>query len=196
MDSKIIEEILAEVEEKLETIFKDNMLFGFVCGGFSKGYADENHDVDTFICLENEPTKETEEEYLKWYFDLHKRYRVKPDYDYPGVIITRSKLIKTLNILKTLKLTLEIKDVWTKRAIIWADMITSDTAAETGTDLDLLYKLKFEYKDYPNKWKNEVLELISDKEKYGWKDKSHLLIMEHFMKYPKHDGKKLEKYYK
>lgn len=196
MDLKIIKEILAEVEEKLKAIFGENMLFGFVCGGFSKGYADENHDVDIFVCLKNEQTKETEDEYLKWYFDLHKRYKVKPDYDYPGLIITHNKLIETLNILKTLKLTLKIDDVWTKRAIIWADMITSETAAETGSNLDLFYELKSEYKDYPEKWKNEVLALISEKEREKWKDKSHLLIMEHFMKYPKHDGRKLEEFYK
>ncbi len=196
MDSKIVEEILIEVEAKLSEIFKDNMLFSFVCGGFAKGYADENHDVDTFICLKDEPSKETEDEYLKWYFDLHKRYKVKPDYNYPGVLITYDKLIETLNILKTLKLTLKIDDVWTKRAIIWADMITSKTAAETGSDLELLYKLKAEYENYPDKWKNEVLALISEEERSIWKNKSHLFIMEHFMKYPKHDGKKLEKYFK
>lgn len=196
MESKIIAEILAEVKIKLDMIFKDALLFGFVCGGFSKGYADENHDVDIFVCLKNEPSKEVEEEYLRWYFDLHKRYGIKPDYDYPGEIITYARLISTLNILKTLKLTLEIKEVQTKKAIIWADMITSQTAAETGSNLNLLHELKSQFQHYPEKWKQEVLALISEEERKEWKDKSHLLIMEHFMKYPKYDGKKLERYYK
>jgi len=196
MESKIIEEILAEVKIKLSTIFKDEMLFGFVCGGFSKGYADENHDVDIFVCLKNELPKKIEEEYLQWYFDLHKKYGIKPDYDYPGEIVTYNRLMNTLNILKTLKLTLEIKEVQTKKAIIWADMITSQTAAETGSRLNLLYELKSQFQIYPDKWKGEVLESISKEERNEWKDKSHLLIMEHFMKYPKYDGKKLEQYYK
>lgn len=196
MEPKIIEEILAEVQIKLKEIFKSNMLFGFVCGGFSKGYADENHDVDIVVCLKDNLSKETEEEYLQWYFDLHKRYKIKPDYNYPGEIITYERLMNTLDILKTLKLTLKIDDVPTKKAIIWADMITSKTAAETGSNLELLYKLKTEFAKYPAKWKKEVLALISDKEREQWKNKSHLLIMERFMKYPKHDGKRLEQIYK
>lgn len=195
MQIKTIEKILSEVKIKLNEIFGDEMIFGFVCGGFSKGYADENHDVDIFVCLKNDLQTEKEKIYLLWYFDLHKRYGIKPDFDYPGEIVTYKKLIRVLEKLKYLKLTLKIEDVLTKKAIIWADMITSKTAAETGSSLKLLYKLKKEYGKYPNQWKQEVLSLIPKQEKKKWQEKSHLLIMEHFMHYPKHDGKKLEKYY-
>ncbi|MBP6858846.1 MAG: hypothetical protein KBC33_03400 [Candidatus Pacebacteria bacterium] len=195
MDKKIIDEILEEVKYKVHDIFEKNLLFGFVCGGFSKGYADHNHDVDIFICLENMPDKDTEKKYLDWYFDLHKRYKIKADYDYPGEIVTYTNLIETLSILKNLKLTLKIAEIKVKKSIIWADMLTSVTKAENGSRLDLLYEIKKEYEDYPEKWKKEVLALITDEEKELWKDKSHLLIMEHFMQYPKHDGKKLDKIY-
>lgn len=195
MQIKTIEKILSEVKIKLNEIFGNEMIFGFVCGGFSKGYADENHDVDIFVCLKNDLQIEKEKIYLLWYFDLHKRYGIKPDFDYPGEIVTYKKLIRVLEKLKYLKLTLKIEDILTKKAIIWADMITSKTAAETGSSLKLLYKLKKEYGKYPNQWKQEVLSLIPKQEKKKWQEKSHLLIMEHFMHYPKHDGKKLEKYY-
>jgi hypothetical protein len=64
-------------------------------------------------------------------------------------------------------------------------MIASQTAAETGSDLALLYRLKDELKKYPEQWKQEVLSLITEEERNVWKDKSQLLIMEHFMQYPK-----------
>lgn len=195
MDSEIINKILREVKIGLTDIFGTDLIFGFVCGGFSKGYADKNHDVDVFACLKRKISRKSEERYLRWYFGLHERYGLKPDYNYPGEIMTLKKLIRTLKILKTLKLTLEIKDVPTKKAIIWADMITGRTKAETGFDLELFHILKRKYKKYPNQWKREILSLIPEKSKAVWRRKNHLLIMEHFMKYPKHDGKKLEKYF-
>ena len=196
MNQKIIDKILEEVKYRIHEIFGDNLLFGFVCGGFSKGYADNSHDVDIFICVEKIPDEYTEKKYLGWYFDLHKRYGIKADYDYPGEIVTYTNLMDTLSILKNLKLTLEITEVKVKKSIIWADMLTSITKAENGSHLDFLYEIKKEYGGYPEKWKEEVLALITDEERKLWKDKSHLLIMEHFMQYPKYDGKKLDKIYK
>jgi len=191
IEKNIINKILLEVQDGLKIIFGDNLLFGFVCGGFSKGYADKEHDIDVFVCLRQKETEKENEEYLRWYFALHKKYDVKSDYDYPGEIVTYDYLVETLNILKKLVLTLKIDDVRTKKAIIWADMLTSKTAAHVGTNLELLNQLKYEYDKYPEKWKQEVLNLVSAEDREIWKEKSHLLIMEHFMRYPKHDGKKL-----
>lgn len=129
--------------------------------------------------------------YLDWYFDIHRRYNITPDPDYPGEIVTKERLLSTIEIVKTLKLTLKIDEVRIKKAIIWTDMLTSHTAAECGSDLTLLYEIKNEYRHYPAQWKQEVLALISPEERNTWSGKSHLLIMEHFMKYPKYDGKKL-----
>lgn len=190
-----IDEILSETKVSLADIFGQNLIFGFVCGGFSKGYADENHDVDIFVCVNKNPDKKLEERYLKWYFDLHKRYGIKADYDYPGEIVPYEYLIQTLSMLRSLKLTLEINDVRTKKAIIWADMLTGTTAAETGNDMEKLHQIKKEYAHYPEQWKGEVLRLINPDEAKIWRDKNHLLIMEKFMKYPKHDGKKLKGQY-
>lgn len=190
MKTEIINIILEEVKIKLNEIFGDQMLFGFVCGGFSKGYADENHDVDIVVCLSKESTKEMAEKYLQWYFDLHMRYGIKADYNHPGLVVTIKELLDTLEILKTLKLTLKIDDVKTMEAIIWADMIASQTAAETGSDLGLLRRLKSELQKYPEQWKQEVLSLITEEERNVWKDKSQLFIMERFMQYPKGSTRK------
>lgn len=195
IEANIVSKILSKVQNGLSRIFGNNLLFGFVCGGFSKGYADKEHDIDIFVCLRRRETEKEYEEYLRWYFALHKKYGVKPDYDYPGEIVTHDYLVETLSILKTLILTLEIKEVKTKKAIIWADMITSKTAGHVGTHPELLHELKREYEKYPEKWKQEVLALVSEDERILWKEKSHLLIMERFMKYPKYDGKKLNDKY-
>jgi predicted nucleotidyltransferase len=195
IEANIVNEILLEVQNGLGRIFVKNLLFGFVCGGFSKGYADKEHDIDIFVCLGRRETEKEYEEYLRWYFALHNKYGVKPDYDYPGEIVTHDYLVETLSILKTLVLTLEIKEVKTKKAIIWADMITSKTTGHVGTHLELLHELKREYKKYPEKWKQEVLALVSEDDRIFWKEKNHLFIMEHFMKYPKYDGKKLNDKY-
>lgn len=195
MTQNTVSNILEEVSGKINTIFGDTIVFAFVCGGFAKGYADQNHDVDIFVCTKEKIDPSVERIYLDWYFKLHQRYRLKADYNYPGEIIIYENLIQTLNILKGLQLSLTISDVPTKKAIIWADMITGVTAAEIGPGLDLLAKLKKEYAHYPEKWKQEVLNLIPNKDRGQWEQKSHLLIMEHFMRYPKHDGQNLERVY-
>jgi hypothetical protein len=195
MDKQTIYQIQEETKKVLPEIFGENMLFGFICGGFSKGYANEDHDIDTFICVKESVSREVEKKYLDWYFDIHKRFGIKADYDYPGEVVVLERLLLTIEIVKSLKLTLKIDEVRIKKAIIWTDMITSYTAAECGSDLKLLYQIKEEYKHYPQQWKEEVLALITPEEREEWKDKSHLLIMERFMKYPKYDGKGLEKIY-
>jgi len=187
--------ISEEVKQGLPVIFGENLVFGFVCGGVAKGYADNFHDIDTFTCVHTLMSPETENAYYTWYFELHRKYDLPPDFDYPGEVVTLERLTRVLQILKTLRLTLKIDEVDTKKAIIWADMITGGISGRTGPRLDILDGIMEEYGHYPAQWKCEVLELIPPEERGQWRDVIHTLVMERYMKYPKHDGKQLQGLY-
>lgn len=186
-----------ETEEKIKKdfmygvckIFGDNLAFGFICGGFAKGFWDNNHDIDTFVCVKKPIGEETAKTYLEWYYDLHKKYNFPPDDDYPGEIIELDTLKTKLKLLHTLKLELKVNDIDTREAILWADMLVGKKMGLVCNNRKVFDTLQDEYANYPEKWKKEVLLLISEKDSQIWKDKSYLLVMERFMQYPKNDAR-------
>lgn len=187
--------ICSEVQKGVAGIFDGNLVFGFVCGGVAKGYADDSHDIDLVVCTSTPIDEGVRDSYYDWYFDLHDRYSLPPDYDYPGEVVTYGQFSDTLVLLRGLELSLHVTDVRVKKAIIWGDMITGGIDGRVG-DVALIDRVINEYKDEPERWKQQVLALIPEGEREVWKDKNHTLLMERYMKYPKHDGKGLEAKYK
>lgn len=187
--------ICAEVQEGVARIFGDNLVFGFVCGGVAKGYADTSHDIDLVVCTNSPADEATMNSYYDWYFDLHQRHNLPPDYDYPGEVITCQQFTDTLKLLTDLELTLQISEVRVKKAIIWGDMITGGIDGKVG-NIELIDQIIETYKNEPARWKEQVLALIPPEERANWVDVNHTLLMERFMRYPKNDGKKLETKYK
>lgn len=186
-----------ETEEKIRKdfmngackIFGNNLAFGFICGGFAKGFWDNNHDIDIFICVRKPISKETAKKYLKWYYHLHKKHHFPPDDDYPGEIVELDVLQKKLKLLHALKLTLKVIDINIREAILWADMLVGEKMGLLCNTPQVFSTLQREYENYPEKWKSEVLLLVSEEDGQRWQDKSYLLIMEKFMQYPKNDAK-------
>lgn len=196
MDRKDIELLVQqEFVVGVKEVFNDNLTFAFICGGFAKGYWDKNHDIDMFICVDSPIDQYWAKKYLKWHLDLHKKYGFPADEDYPGEIVVKDQLANSLKKLPKLKLQLRVDDLSVKEAIIWADMLVGEKAALIGNNLEYYRQLESEYCMYPEKWKKEVLALISDKEKEEWEDKSYLLIMERFMQYPHNDAREFYKKY-
>jgi len=186
-----------ETEEKIRRdfmngvckIFGDNLAFGFICGGFAKGFWDNDHDIDTFICVKKPINKETAKAYLEWYYNLHRKHNFPPDDDYPGEIVELDVLQKKLKLLYTLKLDLKVTDINIREAILWADMLVGKKMGLLCTIPEVCNALQKEFVCYPEKWKTEVLSLISEEDRLKWQDKSYLLVMEKFMQYPKTDAR-------
>jgi Fe-S cluster biosynthesis and repair protein YggX len=190
-EEKINNDFIIGVKE----VFGENLAFGFVCGGFAKGYWDDNHDIDMFICVKNPIDKETAIKYLEWYYNLHKNHNFPPDCDYPGEIVELDVLQKRLSLLPTLKLELKVIDMNIREAILWADMLAGGKLEPVCNEVDIFNSLQTTYVNYPEKWKKEVLSLVSQKEKLDWQDKDYGLIMEKFMQYPKSDAREFYKKY-
>ncbi len=181
--------------EGVQDIFRGNLAFGFLCGGIAKGYWDQNHDIDMFICIKRPINHDEAVRYLEWYNNLHQRHGFPPDEDYPGEIIEQDTLISTLERLYILKLKLEVDEMAVKEAIIWADMLVGGKTGLVGEDLDLYHGLVEQYKKYPEQWKQEVLAQVTPEEREEWRDKSYLLIMEKFMQYPQNDAREFYRKY-
>ena len=73
IDPPKLAEVFREFRQVAPDIFGENLAFGFVFGGFAKGYAVENQDADFFICLLRDNQRQLEIG-REWYFDLLKRY--------------------------------------------------------------------------------------------------------------------------
>lgn len=190
MNREVVEnEVAEDFIRGTKDLFQENLLFGFICGGFAKGYWDEHHDIDTFICVRNPIERRVALQYLRWYHDIHHKHGFPPDDSYPGEIAEKNILLERLAILHNFHLNLEVSSIDAKEAILWADMIVGKKMAIIGNDLDLLDSLQKAYGGYPEKWKREVLELLPDLDRSEWKDKSYLLIMERFMKYTQSDAR-------
>lgn len=195
MQRRLIEgKIKKDFLSGIKRLFEENLAFGFIGGGFAKGYWDKNHDIDMFICIKKEIDHKKAKAYLEWYFDLHKKHGFPPDKDYPGEIIKLDDLLKALKILDTLKLELKVNDISVKEAIIWADMIAGKNFGFIG-DGKIFSSLRKKHAKYPEKWKKEILKLISSEDRKRWKNESYLLIMERFMQYPKNDARAFYKKY-
>jgi predicted nucleotidyltransferase len=176
-----------DFKKSIPKIFGDNLVFAFICGGFAKGYANHDHDIDVFICLEKNDDH-AYDRYVEWYLDLHKRFGFPPDLDYPGEVVVRERLLSILSVLTNFRIKdFVVTDVWLKKAIIWADMLAGRILAEHGNGLAFLKGLRIECLNYPDRWKADILELLPDDEKIKWRNIPQLLLMEHFMVYPKHD---------
>lgn len=179
----------------VKELFGDNLAFGFICGGFAKGYWNENHDIDTFICVKKPISKEVAIKYLKWYSDLHEKHNFPPDLDYPGEIVELDILQERLKLLHALKLELKVTDINIREAILWADMLVGGKLEPVCNELSVFNSLQNEYANYPEKWKKEVLSLISQEEKLDWQNRDYGLIMEKFMQYPKSDAREFYRKY-
>lgn len=186
---EIEEKIRKDFEDGVYKIFGDNLAFGFICGGFAKGFWDNNHDIDIFICVKKPISKETANEYLEWYYNLHKKHNFPPDDDYPGEIVELDTLQAKLELLHTLKLELEVTDINIREAILWADMLVGGKMGLVCNAQKIFDALQTEYASYPEKWKKKVLSLVSEENRRIWQDKSYLLVMERFMQYPKNDAR-------
>ena len=137
-EERINNDFIAGVKE----LFGDNLAFGFICGGFAKGYWNENHDIDTFICVKKPISKETAIKYLKWYRDLHEKHNFPPDLDYPGEIVELDILQERLKLLHALKLELKVTDINIREAILWADMLVGGKLEPVCSELGVFNSLQ------------------------------------------------------
>ncbi|MFM0204684.1 hypothetical protein PQR53_33145 [Paraburkholderia fungorum] len=160
LDVSIVDAVFEEFRNVVPNIFGSNLAFGFVFGGFAKGYAVSNQDADFYICNRKEERNQVDN-FRFWYFDVHERYGLWPDIEVPGSISTLSHLREKIEFAKNLPLRPIIETHYEAQSIIWCDIMSGPKAAKIG-DLTLLNEIETSCELLPQKWRREALSLIGE----------------------------------
>lgn len=155
LDPETILIVFDEFKTVAQQIFKKNLAFGFVFGGFAKGYAIKGQDIDMFICLFDENSDEILR-FQQWYFDVHRRFDLAPDVQWPGEITTVSHLKEKLLFLKSVRLRPIIETNYEYEAIVWGDIFCDMKGAKIG-DLGLLNEMENLCAGLSQKWRKELI---------------------------------------
>ena len=99
LNYEIVRTAFQRFKNEVPQIFGSNLCFGFVFGGFAKGYAVANQDMDFFICL-HQPDPEAVSAFHSWYFAIHNEFNLIPDRDDPGEITTLATLEEKIALIK------------------------------------------------------------------------------------------------
>lgn len=132
--------------------------FGFVFGGFAKGYATATHDVDLFVCLRR-LDEQSIIDIRRDYFLLHERHSLQPDNDDPTEIMSIDQLQTRLALAASRSLRPVIETYEEYEAICWAEIIVGAVAEFVG-ESDLFFSLREQIAHLPQKWRIEVLGLM------------------------------------
>jgi hypothetical protein len=161
LDHKIMIKVYDEFREAVPRIFGNNLVFGFVFGGFAKGYAVNNQDADFFISLHDYYLEQIAE-FHEWYFDLHERYGFAPDLEMPGSITTLAHLQEKISYAARTPLRPVIESSYEKQCIVWADLMSGEKAAKIG-DLNALNEIEVSCEGITQRWRKELLTMLGEK---------------------------------
>lgn len=161
LEIDIVKAILQRFRYDIPIIFGDSLAFAFVVGGFAKGYAVSDQDIDMFICVYD--LDETKiKKYHDFYFNLHSEFNLVPDRGKPGEVMTLGRLFQKIALVNHRKLRAKIESYYEYEGLLWTEMITGAKSAMIG-NLEVLSKVEAECELLPQKWRKEIYELMGDK---------------------------------
>ena len=154
-------DIYREFELEIKNIFGENLIFGFIFGGFSKGYATNKHDIDMFICLENR-NDEQEKKFQEFYFRLHNKFGLPPDFIDPGEITTLNHLADVVKLLKAYQIRRVVRTFDEYEAIVWGDIFSGEVSCIVG-DASAFQSIQNACLEFPAQWRAQLLKLVDQK---------------------------------
>ncbi|CAO5682407.1 MAG: NAD/NADP-dependent betaine aldehyde dehydrogenase [Holosporales bacterium] len=156
-----IQNIVEEFKNIVTSIFKDNLLFGFVFGSAAHGKIrlskSTQDDLDTFICLKNLCT-ESKNEYIKRIRDLQEKYSLSVDEIFPAEIIIKEDLEKTISELPLLDFSIHSAiSGKTFDYILWVHALTGKKTGIVGNN-EIMVNYIRQIRSYVKKWSVKILE--------------------------------------
>jgi|GEM_PF-6963128 len=161
LEPEVLKEIYNTFRNEVPPIFGDNLVFGFLFGGFAKGYAVKDQDVDCYICLKEENIKQVAK-FREWYFNLHAHYNFAPDVEIPGSISTWDHLNEKIDFAVRTSLRPVIETSYEKQCIVWGDIMSGEKAAKIG-DLSKLNEIEIACEGLTQRWRIELLRILGEK---------------------------------
>jgi hypothetical protein len=152
--------IMDTFAREVPDFFGKNLSFGFVFGGFAKGYATADHDLDCFICLKNFNDKQVSN-FREWYFSVHSQYDLSPDIEMPGSIMDEKHLSEKLRFAIANPLKPTIESSYEKQSIVWADIMLGEKASKIG-DLTQLNSFEHMVRGLNQRWRKELIAILGE----------------------------------
>ena len=183
VEETTVEKISDEFKQKTKEIFQENLVFAFIFGGIAKGYAkDVSHDIDMFICL-SDRNNEQESKFRAFYFAIHNKFNLTPDYTDPGEVVSLSELKNSLFLLENMKISPVMKAYKEYEAIVWGDVFAGKIISPVG-NIKLLESIQQQCATYPDKWRANILTQMDQYTlKTEWESIKNLNITRLFRRY-------------
>jgi len=157
---EVVEQVGLEFTKRVPLLTGKNLSFAFIFGSFAKGYAKYSHDIDMFICLKNESSK-NRKALNEFYFELHQKYGLAPDETDPGEIMTKSLLSEKLTMARDCILRPVIETYEEYEALCWAEILAGTAVGLCG-DLTSYSECKMSVNSLPQRWRIEIFSMIDD----------------------------------
>lgn len=156
----IVKAILSRFRYDIPPLFGTNLAFAFVAGGFAKGYAVEDQDIDMFICVRKYDEDQVKS-FNEYYIKLHEEFDLVPDMSKPGELMTLGRLAQKIALVNARKLRPIIESYYEYEGLLWTEMLTGVRAAQIG-DMNLLNQFVELCETLPQKWRHDVYNLIGE----------------------------------
>lgn len=154
MDQETKLNIRKEFKKNVSHIFKNNLVFGFICGSFARERSHVINDLDFFICVKKNNINNNYK-FKKWYYKIHKKYGLKPDKIFPGELMSINILLRKLEKIEKINTPKIIKKNDLYDGIVWSGMLSGDYRELVGDRL-LFLKLRKKTKILCKKWKKDL----------------------------------------
>lgn len=113
-------------ENMLASFDETKVMAGLLVGSCVSNSLERKSDIDIFLCLEQEPTTRELQNFHKAYFAEHVSLGRIPDYEYPGEVMSLSKLALSLHKTKSAIPSATLNDPVLYDGIVWAGMLSGE----------------------------------------------------------------------
>lgn len=167
--AKEIDPIVESFRSLASSIFKENLLFGFVFGSAAKGKlkvkGSDSDDLDTFICLKKASPKAVDE-YLQKLAVLHAKYHLKVDTTFPAEIMTLATLTEVLAGLHHIDVSVDKLVTGAEfDHIFWVHALTDKKIGLLG-DSEVMLGLIKRGAPHIKRWSTQIVEQLVSKESF------------------------------
>lgn len=145
-----------DFRKSILNIFDNNLMFAFICGSFAREREELVDDLDLFICLKKNGNDYDNHRFKKWYYEIHKKYKLNPDHSFPGELMTIDILLERLREIEEVKPRIIIKKKRYYDGIVWSGMLSGKYKKFAGNRPAFL-RLRKRAKVLCNNWEKYII---------------------------------------
>lgn len=157
----LVPELVQEFQKTVRSLFREEVIFSFICGSLARGESGKSSDIDIFIAV-NSLNNDSLDQFRKWYIDFHSRFGFVADREYPGEVVLINDLDNALDVVERRVPVRGISEKQEYDGIIWAGMLIGETMGFMGND-EVFKKFRNRAELVCKKW-NQALVKIEPQE--------------------------------